>query len=143
SVVSGAADGQVATWDPVNNEAAVLGSHGGPVRGILILASGLVISWGHTVRFWLPWLAHPPIGRAEGFPGGVRSLVAGEQTYTVLCGDGSVRRRLLPDRAVTEQRDRPERGCLAVAGDSVYFGLGSALCQLSPNGQVESVVVDN
>src|SRR5262249_27754415 len=90
--------------------------------------------------FWMPWLADPAVGRAEGFPGGVRALVVGEQTYTVLCGDGSVWRRLLPDRAATGPRDHPERGCLAVAPDSVYFRLGRALCRLSPDGQMESVV---
>src|SRR5262249_55082576 len=139
-VVSGAADGRVATWHPTTGDSAVLGSHGGPVHGVLMLASGLVVSWGHTVRFWAPWLADPAIRRAEGFPGGVRALVAGEQTYTVLCGDGSVRRRLLPDRAATGPRDHPERGCLAIARNSVYFGLGRALCQFPPDGQVESVV---
>jgi len=142
AVVSGAADGRVAYWDPAPDTSAVLGSHNGPVRGIAVLPGGLVVSWGHTVCFWAPRQAEPAVGTAGRFPGGVSALVAGELTYTVLCGDGSVQRRLLPDEAATQHRDRPERGCLAVTGGSVYLGLNRAFCQLPPDGEVR-FVVDN
>ena len=114
TAISGAADGRVATWHTRTGATAVLGGHNGPVRGLAVLRDGLVATWGRAVRFWRPGSADPVVGTAAGFPGGVVSLVAGEQTYTVLCGDGSVQRRLLPDPTAGQAREHPDRGCLTV-----------------------------
>ena len=139
SVVSGAADGSVGWWDPVSGNARVLGRHTSPVRGLDVLATGVVVSWANSVCFWDPYLPSAAVGTAGGFPGGVRAFVPGEQTYTVLCGDRSVHRRLLPTEGA-DLADRPELGCLAVVGDRIYFGLDGTLYATQSSGGADSVV---
>jgi WD40 repeat protein len=137
TLLVGSADGQVAQWDPNTGESAVIGRHSGPVRGIGVLRDGVVVSWATSVCFWRPYLPDPLVGTAGGFPGGVQHLVFGDRTYTVLAGDGSVHRRLLPTE--TAGGPHPEHTALGIWAGTVYFGLDDALCALDLRGGINLV----
>lgn len=136
TVVSGSTDGTVAAWHPQTGDARTLGHHDDAVKGIA-KHDQAAVTWGSGVRFWDPGATRVIASHAAGFPGGVQSVVVGVQTYTALCGDGTVCRRLLPEAvaALSGGRwtgQRRDRACLAVAGDQVYTALGSTLLQLAP-----------
>jgi WD40 repeat protein len=134
-VMSGGTDGRVAVWSP--RTARVLGDHEEPVCGITLADNDLIASWGQMIRFWV-YGGTPRLAAAVGrFPGGVRDLVAGELTYTVLCGDGSAQRRLLPGADATAEH--LERACLAVADGTVYLGLNRLLCAYRPDAPIRAV----
>jgi hypothetical protein len=138
-VVFGTADGRVEMWDTGTGAVTALGRHVGPVRGIAV-EFGLVVSWSSSVRFWSAAEPGPLGANAIGFPGGVRDVILGERTYTVLCGDGSVERRTRPD--LDPETEHPERTCLAILDASVYIGLGNTLTRISPEGEITAVNED-
>jgi WD40 repeat protein len=143
TVVSGGADGTVAAWHPQTGGARTLGHHDEAVRGIATHEQ-VAVTWGSGVRFWEPRTTRVIAGHAAGFPGGVQGVVVGVQTYTALCGDGTVCRRLLPEAvaALSGGRwtgQRRDRACLAIAGDHVYTALGSTLLRLAPEEPVRPV----
>ncbi|MEU7725756.1 AAA family ATPase [Streptomyces sp. NPDC040724] len=119
-VVSASADTTLRVWGLTGTEPLVLTGHEDAVAGCLETDSG-ILSWSSdgTVRLWSA-RGGPAWHVARGFPGGIRSVTAARGTYAVLCGDGSVERRVLP----TSPSDvRAGLGALAIRGTDVLVGL--------------------
>ena len=143
TVISGGADGTVAAWNPQTGDVRTLGQHDEAVRG-LATRNQVAVTWGDGVRFWEPRRTRVIAGHASGFPGGVQGVVVGVQTYTALCGDRTVCRRLLPDAVAAlsggrRTGQRRDRSCLAIARNQVYTALGSTLLRLAPEEPVRAI----
>lgn len=136
TIMFGTADGQVGTWNPDSGESTTLGSHIGPVRGITVLSDSLVVSWAGSVRFWDLRRPGPLTDNAIGFPGGVRDVLLGKNTYTVLCGDNSVQRRPRPDLAPAAEHS--ERTCLEIVNGIIHTGLDDKLVQVFPDALLDT-----
>jgi len=137
-VIAGAADGQVTARHATTAESVVLGGHAAAVRGIAldvsVIGTEIMMTWADSVRFWTPPPERSLLAEATGFPGGVRDVIAAGDRYHVLCGDGSVQSRMMPDLRAPEPGDHPEYGCLAVHEGDVYFGQENNLVRLVAAG---------
>jgi hypothetical protein len=130
-IVFGTADGRVCTRDLTTGEVHVIGTHDGPVRGVDLRSDVLVVSWSDSVLFTNPTSPGEVVDLARGFPGGVLDVLVGDQTCTVLCGDGTVTWRAMP---VLDKDSRTGHGVLAVSDGTVYTGHNNAVLLLSADG---------
>ncbi|MFD0525983.1 WD40 repeat domain-containing protein [Kitasatospora arboriphila] len=130
-VVSASADNTLRIWPPTEASPVVLTGHEDAVTGCLETAGG-VLSWSAdgTVRLWSP-RGGPAWHVARGFPGGIRSMTAVGNRYTILCGDGSVEARILPTRPSDVHVGL---GCLAVRSEDVLAGVESQIAVVHRDG---------
>lgn len=134
TVIFGTADGQVQTWNPNTGASTTLGSHDAPVRGVTVDGT-IVVSWADSVRFH-NLRQQRLLAAATGFPGGVRDVILGKDSYTVLCGNGLVERRRRPTNRRTDDR---ARACLEIADGQIYAGLARRLLRIAPDGTTTTV----